>query len=325
MRRLLALLLIPLSFLIAGCQASGPGGSSSSSSAAAANPLDSMKVTSEADKKVPGLDFTKPLSSSTPAAKVIKEGSGPAVKAGQSVSYVGAVINGADGAVQNETFTTGKAESLLLTDSVKQQNEVLYNALVNAKIGSYVAFAAPAQSPSPAPSASGGASAGASPSTSASPAASNVIVLKLESVKDVPTRAQGTAVPPKAGLPTVKLGDNGAPTITVPKTKAPTKLVSQDLIKGSGKAVKATDTVTVQYTGVKWSDGSEFDSSWKNNAPVSFPLNGVVKGWTQGLTGKTVGSQVLLVVPPSLGYGDTKGSPLQKETLVFVVDILDVA
>ncbi|MEH0109825.1 FKBP-type peptidyl-prolyl cis-trans isomerase [Tersicoccus sp. MR15.9] len=315
--------MIPLLLVLAGCSGNNSGGSSSSSAAAAGNPLDSMKVTSTEDKKVPGLDFTKPLISKDAAAKVIKDGDGPTVKAGQSVSYVGAVISGADGSVQNETFTTGKTESLLLSDSVKQQNEVLYNALVNAKVGSYVAFAAPAQTPTASPSA--GASGGASASASATPTASNVIVLKLQSAKSIPTRASGTAVAPKAGLPTVKLAANGAPTITVPKTKAPTKLVSQDLITGKGKKVKGTDTITVQYHGVKWSDGSVFDSSWKNNSPVTFPLTGVVKGWTQGLTGKTVGSQVLLVVPPSLGYGSQAGSPLQKETLVFVVDILDDA
>ncbi|GGC83662.1 peptidylprolyl isomerase [Tersicoccus solisilvae] len=321
MRRYLALLLIPLLLLLAGCS----GSDSSSSSSSASGPLDSMKVTSDEDKKVPGLDFAKPLVSQDAAAKVIKEGDGDTVKAGQSVSYVGAVINGADGAVQNETFTTNKLESLLLSDSVKQQNEVLYNALVNAKVGSYIAFATPAQTPTAEPSASASSSGSASASASASPTASNVIVLKLQSVKDVPTRAQGTAVAPKAGLPTVKLADDGAPTVTVPKTKAPTKLVAQDLITGKGQKVKATDNVTVQYTGVKWSDGSVFDSSWKNGSPVSFPLSGVVKGWTQGLTGKTVGSQVLLVVPPSLGYGSDSTSELKNETLVFVVDILDVA
>ena len=91
-------------------------------------------------------------------------------------------------------------------------------------------------------------------------------------------------------------------------------LVSQDLIKGEGAEVKDTQTVVAHYTG--WLlDGTQFDST--------FSLDGVIKGWKQGLAGHTVGSQVLLVVPPSLGYGsEAKDKIPANSTLVFVVDIL---
>lgn len=83
--------------------------------------------------------------------------------------------------------------------------------------------------------------------------------------------------------------------------------------------------MTVQYKG--WLLGGDaskpFDSSWSRGGPATFSLSQVVKGWTNGLAGQTVGSQVLLVVPPSEGYGDTaqNGIPANS-TLVFVVDIL---
>ena len=87
---------------------------------------------------------------------------------------------------------------------------------------------------------------------------------------------------------------------------------------------KSGDTVFVQYTGVKWSDGSVFDSSWDRGQPSAFQTTGVVAGFQQALEGQTVGSQVLVVIPPEFGYGAQDGHDLQNETLVFVVDILGV-
>ena len=89
-----------------------------------------------------------------------------------------------------------------------------------------------------------------------------------------------------------------------------------------GAVVASGDEVLVNYAGVKWSDGSEFDASWNGGAPISFPTTGVVEGFKQALEGHKVGSQVLVVVPPAFGYGPSEGHELQKETLVFVVDIL---
>jgi peptidylprolyl isomerase len=106
--------------------------------------------------------------------------------------------------------------------------------------------------------------------------------------------------------------------------------VVQPLITGSGPAVQAGQTVTVHYTGVIWGTGRVFDSSWKTGEPVPFVIGGgqVIKGWDQGLVGQTVGSQVLLVIPPDLGYGsagNSGGGIKGTDTLVFVVDILDAS
>ena len=127
-------------------------------------------------------------------------------------------------------------------------------------------------------------------------------------------KPEGETVTPPAGLPTVKENDKGVPEISVKGVAAPKALVSQDLIKGTGPEVKATDTLTVNYVGVALSSGKVFDSSFDRGEKASFPLTGVIKGWTQGLTGKTVGSRVLLVIPqgPRLrreGPGRGKGRP----------------
>jgi FKBP-type peptidyl-prolyl cis-trans isomerase len=83
--------------------------------------------------------------------------------------------------------------------------------------------------------------------------------------------------------------------------------------------------VLVQYTGVRWSNGETFDSTWdKGGVPTSFSTTGVVTGFQKALEGQTVGSQVLVVMPPAEGYGEGEinSTDLKGETLVFVVDIL---
>ncbi|MFI6373158.1 FKBP-type peptidyl-prolyl cis-trans isomerase [Streptomyces sp. NPDC050546] len=133
--------------------------------------------------------------------------------------------------------------------------------------------------------------------------------------------AQDDADLPKVGTNT----DGKAPSIEVPKATAPTKLVAEYVLEGDGDKVAADDSVLVQYKGVLWDGGKEFDSSYANKQLVSFSLQQVVKGWAQGLTGKKVGSRVLIVIPPKLGYGDNppQGSGIKKDsTLVFSVDIL---
>ncbi len=116
-----------------------------------------------------------------------------------------------------------------------------------------------------------------------------------------------------------------APTITAPTGDAPTELIAEDVIVGTGTAVQATSTLTVHYTLMQWSDGSILESSWSGGNPATFPLSGVIQGWQQGLVGSKVGGRRLLVIPPALGYGPMAGHPLEKETLIFAVDIIAVS
>jgi peptidylprolyl isomerase len=125
----------------------------------------------------------------------------------------------------------------------------------------------------------------------------------------------------------VKLASTGKPTIKVPKKTAPTQLVVQPLIKGTGSVVKAGQTISVQYTGVIWDTNKKFDSSWDRGQATDFPIGSgqVISGWDEGLVGQTVGSQVLLVVPPDKGYGaqgQAQAGIKGTDTLVFVVDML---
>ncbi|MGW2720212.1 FKBP-type peptidyl-prolyl cis-trans isomerase [Streptomyces sp. NPDC001492] len=154
-----------------------------------------------------------------------------------------------------------------------------------------------------------------------------VFVVDVQATFNAKSSAKGSEVAQKdAALPKVGTNTDGAaPSIEVPKKAAPTKLVATYIIEGDGPVVGAQDTVLVQYKGVFWDSGKEFDSSYSRKALTSFGLQQVVKGWGQGLTGKKVGSRVLIVVPPKLGYGDKPpaGSGIKKDSvLVFSVDIL---
>ncbi|MER6108101.1 FKBP-type peptidyl-prolyl cis-trans isomerase [Streptomyces hirsutus] len=154
-----------------------------------------------------------------------------------------------------------------------------------------------------------------------------VFVVDVQDTFNAKSSADGREVAQdNVDLPKVGTNTNGkAPSIEVPDVAPPKKLVSTYILEGDGEAVGADNSVLVQYKGVLWDDGKEFDSTYGRGQLTSFSLQQVVKGWAQGLTGKKVGSRVLIVIPPELGYGDTppEGSDIKKDsTLVFSVDIL---
>jgi FKBP-type peptidyl-prolyl cis-trans isomerase len=117
------------------------------------------------------------------------------------------------------------------------------------------------------------------------------------------------------------------PTVNVPKGPAPNKLVTKDLIVGNGKVATKTSSVTVNYVGVLYKGGKQFDASWDTGQPFTTTLGQgqVIKGWDQGIPGMKVGGRRELIIPPSLGYGSRKQAKIPaNSTLVFVVDLLAV-
>jgi hypothetical protein len=136
------------------------------------------------------------------------------------------------------------------------------------------------------------------------------------------------AVEDAAGKPCVAVSEplpNGAPQVPVQEGPPPSELVVQDITEGTGATVEATSTVTVDYIAVFCSNGKILDSSWSRGEPTTFPLNQVIPGWSQGLTGMKVGGQRLLGIPPDLAYGSQGAPPdiAPNETLWFVVDMRD--
>jgi peptidylprolyl isomerase len=116
------------------------------------------------------------------------------------------------------------------------------------------------------------------------------------------------------------------PTVKPPPGPPPSSLGIKDLIKGTGPEAKAGETVTVNYVGVLYHGGKEFDASWKRHEPFSFALGQgqVIPGWDKGVVGMKVGGRRELIIPSALAYGP-KGSPPTippNAPLVFVIDLL---
>jgi peptidylprolyl isomerase len=141
--------------------------------------------------------------------------------------------------------------------------------------------------------------------------------------------AQGQQQPvgdPK--LPTVGTSAAGtAPAVTIPKTAPPATLQAKTLIQGTGPQVAKGKLLVAQYEGLIWRTSKVFDSSWQHGAPAGFVIGAgkVIPGWDKSLVGQRIGSRVLLVIPPTDGYGKQGNSQAGikgTDTLVFVVDIL---
>lgn len=284
----------------ASASASADAGASPSAStdhAADVAAVDKITVTGTAGKEPKVTLPSKPFSVTTSVVRTVEDGKGEALKKGDLVSLHAVILSGADGSIAQSTYTSG-AQSL----TVGSESGItdFDTAIAKAHVGSRILVAQPQDS------------------------TTYVYAFEVMSQQTVPSRASGTAVAPKAGLPTVTLDKDGKPSIAKPTGTAPTSLVTQPLIKGKGAVVKDGQSVVVKYTGWLW-DGTKFDSAWDKGEPFTFTVGQgqVITGWDKGIVGQTVGSQVLLVVPPSDGYGsDAQGSIPANSTLVFVVDIL---
>ena len=136
-----------------------------------------------------------------------------------------------------------------------------------------------------------------------------------------------------AGDPTVPKTPTSGPLATKPTVEAgkgakPTKLETKDLVVGTGKEAKKGDSVYVNYVGVLWKNGEEFDSSWKRDEPFQFTVGEgqVIKGWDNGVLGMKVGGRRELKIPSEEAYGKLGSEPKipKNEALIFVVDLLKV-
>jgi peptidylprolyl isomerase len=156
---------------------------------------------------------------------------------------------------------------------------------------------------------------------------------KFDETVTVPKSADAGSTP--AATPTASATPAGSknlkdtskkPLIPKPTGKPPKKLVIKDIVKGKGKAAKKGDNVSVQYEGIAFSTGEEFDASWNRGAePFTFKIGegNVIKGWDQGIPGMKVGGRRELTIPAKLAYGANGQPPTigPNETLVFVVDM----
>lgn len=119
-------------------------------------------------------------------------------------------------------------------------------------------------------------------------------------------------------------GTAEAPTVTLPAIAPKTELEIAVLEEGDGDVVGIANQVSVHYLGTAWETGEVFDSSFDRGEPATFAVNGVVQGFKEALVGQTVGSKILVTMPPALGYGASEGHALQTSTLVFYIEIVEI-
>lgn len=277
--------------------------------------VNSVKVSMASAGTAPTATFPTPLNATEPEVKVIKGGNGQKILPGEAFSLELSFYNGQTGENMGATSFNGQNPQAASLDKGSPLS-FLNSVLQCAKVGSRIVGVVPSSQLM---------SADGSDLTGGNKDMTLVVIADVVSVSL--NRANGADQPAVDGLPTVKLAENGAPTITVPSTPAPTDLKVAVLKKGTGPVVSSSSTVIVHYTGMLWDGGKVFDSSWSRNQTASFPISGVVPGFGQALTGQTVGSQILTVIPPALGYGATGAgaSVPPNATLIFVVDILGIA
>ncbi|MEJ5915629.1 FKBP-type peptidyl-prolyl cis-trans isomerase [Pseudokineococcus sp. 1T1Z-3] len=292
--------------LVAAC---GSGESTST-------PLDRVDVVSDGgDGEAPELQLETPVTVAETSVEVLEQGEGRTVEEGDLVALDVLAVDGGSGEVLSSTFEGPTRLTLLADPSTTVQG--LLAGVIGQQEGSRVLVAV---SPADFPSAQGGAA------TPEEGDGSVVLLVDVQGSVEVPDRASGVAQPPVDGLPQVTLADDGAPTIAVPEGDPPTELRVETLVEGEGEPTAPGDTVAVQYQGVLWSDGSEFDSTWSSQRPpFVFTLGAgqVIPAWDSGLAGVPVGSQVLVVAPPDQAYGDQENGGIPGgSTLVFVVDVL---
>jgi FKBP-type peptidyl-prolyl cis-trans isomerase len=316
MRRFLGLIVIPVlaSLALAGC-----GGSPNAVTVPAPAVNANAKVTvTGAFGSTPVVNIPKLTANNKLTVKTVIQGTGP-------------VLTKTDSLVANFVlyFWTGKTAALkantFLTNPAIVGGQLipgLEDALVGQKVGSRVLAIIP---PALGYGTSGDSQLGVSGNTTL------VFIIDVIKSYTANSSASGTAVSSGgSGLPTVNATPGKAPVATIPAGNPPTALEVKTLIKGTGPALAKGEYVIAQYVGYNWRTKKLFGSSWTAGQPLGFIFQDstpqVISGWDTGLVGQTVGSRVMLVIPPKDGYGTAGASQAGikgTDVLVYVVDILD--
>jgi FKBP-type peptidyl-prolyl cis-trans isomerase len=321
MRRLLAIIVIPVlaCLVIAGCGSSKPASSASSSSSAASNPNANASVTVAGPfgttpvVKIPKLDANNKLT-----VKTVIQGTGATVTKtdDMAANFVLYFWNGTSNSLKANTFTSNPTVigGTLLPG--------LETALIGQKVGSRVLAVIP---PADGYGTSGNSQLGITGTTT--------LVFVIDVLKSYVGTASAVGAAESVGggsLPTVTAKPGSEPKVTVPSSSPPSALVIKTLIKGSGPKLVKGEFVVAKYAAYIWRTKKTFSDTWSQGAPYGFLFDSssqpLITGWNLGLTGQTVGSRVMLVIPPKDGYGSAGQSQAGitgTDTLVFVIDIID--
>ncbi|MEE6280820.1 FKBP-type peptidyl-prolyl cis-trans isomerase [Georgenia sunbinii] len=242
--------------------------------------------------RVPVATFDVPLAMAETESEALVEGEGRELVADGPALVALTAYDGETGDLLADRGA-GEARTLLL--SPEEVGEDVYPVLLGAREGSRILLTQPVTAQG----------------------TDRMLVLVIDVLY---TSAQGEELEPRASFPgiTVTEDDGGVPTVALPDTDPPDTLEVGTIIRGDGRQVRPEHAVTMQYVAVVWPGGEVYDSTWADGqVPRTVELAGTFDGLRDGLVDQTVGSRVIVVVPPALGTGS--------QTLVFVVDILAVS
>jgi len=319
MRRLLALIAIPLlaCLVLAGCGGSSKSTASSSSSASSSGANTAVTATGAFDK-TPKVTIPKAKAGSNLAVKTLIQGTGATLTKSDvmATNFVVYFWDGTNSSLKENTFTSSPT---IISSSLLPGLE---SALIGKKVGSRVLAVIP---PAQGFGTSGNPQAGITGTTTL------VFVIDVLKAYAATAGATGAQVSHGGGtLPAVTAKAGSAPTLTFPSSSPPSGLVTTTLVKGTGPKIVKGEYVVAHYVGYIWRTKKVFSSTWSSKTPYLFIIGAspsrVITGWDKGLVGQTVGSRVMLSIPPAEGYGSSGASQAGikgNDTLVFVVDIID--
>ncbi|MCW4384474.1 FKBP-type peptidyl-prolyl cis-trans isomerase [Salinibacterium sp. SYSU T00001] len=273
----------------------------------------SSVVTAEgAFGSAPEIDMPTPVITQESQASVLVEGEGDLLAPGQPALVQLSLLNGGTGELLQDTYQDAPILQVAGTETLPPVGAALECAREGSRI---VAVGSPQ------------ATHGGEAIPELGVAADDSFVFVIDVLQTFLPKADGVTRAGNNGDPAVALAPNGRPGITVPNTEAPEDAVISVLKEGDGAELEEGDQAVLHYTGITWAEEEVFDSSWEAGAPRIFDLSegSLIEGFYDGIVGQKVGSQVLLVIPPELGYGDQASASIPAgSTLIFVVDILGI-
>jgi len=292
---------------------STPGSSASCDVTKPGDASDSVSVEGDYGK-APTVEFDTPITTTATERTVVIEGDGPMVETNGDANVHFTLYNGSSG---EELTTTGWADGATQSITVDESAFLvgLVKTLECTTVGSRVVGVIP-------PTDLWGETG--SPDLGVDPADSVVFVADLIDI------ATGTFVPQKfedmKGAPEVEFDADGAPTITIPDIAPPATSELGIITEGDGEVVGEDANVVVNYTGVNWTTGKVFDSSWERGEPSPFNTSGVVNGFGKAIEGQKVGTTLIVIISPIDGYGaaGNGGDIGGTDTIVFVVNIVSL-
>lgn len=256
---------------------------------------------------VPSVSFPTPIVTKKSEVSTLIHGTGAELHQGDVAVFQYTLLDGATESILSQSDYTGVGTIVTLGESTTSSVTL---GLECTRVGSRVAIAS-------------------TPADANQAGASNSFIFVVDVLDVFPGKASGTPQIPQEGMPAVVTAPNGAPGITIPKQDPPTSLAVNVLQEGNGKKVEEGNHLVVKYTEVLWSDSSVVDSTWTNGQAKVIAVaesTSTPKGLVKGLVGQRIGSQVLIVIPPSEAFGDAGSNGIPPgSTLVYVVDVLGLA